>query len=98
MNADVPEVAHPPGALHLVKGCIRVDLVIEVPASDVALVGEEQVAAQSVQALSLVQLAADSPPEFFVGDVAAQVDGTDGRIRAVRGRVSSAGCLRAASR
>jgi len=52
-----------------------IDLVIEVPAPDVALVGEEQVAAQGVQALALVQLSTDSASEFFVGDVAAQVDG-----------------------
>ena len=38
-----------------------VDLVVEVAASDVALVGEEQVTAQRVQALALVELPPDSP-------------------------------------
>ena len=42
-----------------------------------ALVGEEQVTAQRMQALALVELAADSASEFFVGDVAAEVDGAD---------------------
>jgi hypothetical protein len=46
-----------------------VDLVVEVPSPDVALMGEEQVAAQSVQALALVELATDSAAEFLVRDV-----------------------------
>ena len=40
-----------------------------------ALVGEEQVAAQGVQALAFVQLATDPAAQLFVGDVPAQVDG-----------------------
>ncbi len=52
-----------------------VDLVVEVAAPDVPLVGEEEVAAQRVQAFALVQLSADPAPEFLVGEVAAQVDG-----------------------
>jgi hypothetical protein len=46
-----------------------------VAASDVALVGEEQVTAQRVQALALVQLPPDSPTEFLVSDVSAEVGG-----------------------
>ena len=38
------------------------------------LVGEEQVTAQRVQALALVELAANSSPEFVVGDIAAYVE------------------------
>jgi len=52
-----------------------VDLVLEVATPDVALVGEEQVTAQRVQALPLIELATHSPAQFFVGDVAADVDG-----------------------
>src|SRR6202048_2029206 len=40
-----------------------------------ALMGEEQVAAQRVQALALVELASYPSAEFFVGDVAADIDG-----------------------
>src|SRR4051812_28182226 len=50
-----------------------VDLVIEVAASDVALVGEEQVTAQRVQALAFVQLPPESAAEFFVSNVSAEV-------------------------
>ena len=46
-----------------------VDLVVEVMAPDVALVSEEQVAVQCVQALALVELAPDAAAEFLVGDV-----------------------------
>ncbi len=38
-----------------------VDLVVEMTSSDVSLVGEEQLAAQRVQALAFVELASDSP-------------------------------------
>jgi len=38
-----------------------VDLVVEMTSSDVSLVGEEQVAAQRVQAFALVQLAPNAP-------------------------------------
>jgi hypothetical protein len=44
-------------------------------AANVALMGDEQGAAQRVQALALVELAAYSPPEFFAGDVAADAVG-----------------------
>ena len=54
-----------------------VDLVVEVPAPDVGLVSEEQVPAQCVQAFALVEPAADSPAEFLIGEVAAEVDGAD---------------------
>jgi hypothetical protein len=46
-----------------------VDLLVEVAAADVALMGEEQVAAQRVQALALVELPSYASAEFFVGDV-----------------------------
>jgi hypothetical protein len=59
-----------------------VDLVVEVAATDVALVGEEQVAAQCVQRRS------------GIGRWCARV----GRIPAALGRASSAGCWRAAWR
>ena len=72
-----------------------VDLVVEVSAPDVTLVGEEQVATQGVQALALVQLAAYSASEFFVGDVAAEVDGADESAvflqRSGKGVLSAAG-------
>ena len=42
-----------------------------------ALVGEEQVTAQRVQALALVQLPPDSPAEFLVSDVSAEVEVPD---------------------
>jgi hypothetical protein len=48
-----------------------------VAASDVALVGEEQVTWQRVQALALVQLPPDSAAKFFVSNVSAEVDGAD---------------------
>jgi hypothetical protein len=48
-----------------------VDLLVEVVAADMALMGEEQVAAQRVQARALVELTAYPPAELFVGDVAA---------------------------
>jgi hypothetical protein len=53
-------------------------------AANVALMGDEQGAAQRVQALALVELAAYSPPEFFAGDVAADAVGAHkpGRTRA----------------
>jgi hypothetical protein len=51
-----------------------VDLVVEVAAADMAVVGEEQVTAQRVQALALVQLPPDSAAEFLVSDVSAKVD------------------------
>jgi hypothetical protein len=54
-----------------------VDLVIEVAASDVALVGEEQVTAQRMQALALVQLPPDSPTEFLISNVSTEVEGAD---------------------
>ena len=54
-----------------------VDLVVEVPPSNLTLMGEEQVAAQRVQALALVQLAPCPATELFVGDVAAEVDRAD---------------------
>ena len=41
-----------------------------------ALMGEEQIAAQSVQALALVQLPAGSAAEFFVSDVSARARGS----------------------
>lgn len=50
-------------------------LVVVVTPLDVALVGEEDVAAQGVEAFSLVELSANPSPEFFVGQVTAQVDG-----------------------
>lgn len=50
-----------------------VGLVAE--AANVALMGYEQVAAQRVQALARVELAAYTPPEFFAGDVAADAVG-----------------------
>ena len=46
-----------------------IDLVIEVSPTDVSLVGEEQIAAQRVQPLALVQLPTDPAAEFFVSDV-----------------------------
>jgi hypothetical protein len=57
-----------------------------VAASDVALVGEEQVTAQRVQALALVQLSPDSPAEFLVSNgysstASAQVAGQVGVAR-----------------
>jgi len=52
-----------------------VDLVVEVPSPDVTLMGEEQIAAQGVQALALVQLAADSTTQLLIGDVVAEIDG-----------------------
>ena len=48
-----------------------IHLVVEVAATDVALVGEEQIATQRVQAFAVVQLPPYAPAEFFVGDVAA---------------------------
>jgi hypothetical protein len=39
--------------------------------------GEEQVAAQRVQALTLVQLPTDSAAEFFIRDVPTYVEGAD---------------------
>ncbi|HEX9497598.1 MAG TPA: hypothetical protein VF926_04255 [Mycobacterium sp.] len=45
-------------------------------ATHMALMGEEQIAAQSVQALALVQLPADSAAEFFVSDVSARARGS----------------------
>jgi hypothetical protein len=48
-----------------------VNLVVQVPSSNVALVGKEQIAAQRVRALPLVELPPNAPAEFFVGDVAA---------------------------
>jgi hypothetical protein len=43
----------------------------------VTLVGEEQVTAQRVEALALVQLPSDSPSESFICNESAEVDGAD---------------------
>jgi hypothetical protein len=74
-------------------------LVAEV-AANVALMGEEQVAAQRVQALALGELAAYWLPEFFAADAAADVDGAHEPAVLVRrpGQGCSAGCWRAAWR
>lgn len=54
-----------------------IDLVVEVSPSNLTQVGEEQVAAQRVQALTHVQLAPHPAMEFLVGDVMADVDRAD---------------------
>lgn len=54
-----------------------VDLIVELAAPDVALVGEEQGATQRVQALALVELPPDPPAEFFIGDVVTEVASSD---------------------
>jgi hypothetical protein len=52
-------------------------LVVEVPAADLTLVGEEQVTAQRVQTLAFVQLSPHPAAELVRGDVAAGIDRAD---------------------
>ncbi|GEM_PF-1483318 len=70
-----------------------IHLVVEVAATNMALVGEEQIAAQRVQALTLVQLPPYASAEFFVGNGAAQVGGAHEPAVLLLTALCDSGCL-----